>query len=163
MSGEAFMCNESHTGRLAALLLVFASCAQSPVPERLAGEEPPIIDRSRPREQIAALPALDAMAAVDAVYRLLPDRRVLLAVRDIYELHTGQTASVEVDFHDGGWELHCAKRLVGRLTELPQFGEDLPMLSSWSRALGPLPATPLGPEVSAEADRLRESFSPPSL
>jgi hypothetical protein len=129
----------------------------------VAVEEPPIIDRSRPHEQIAALPALDAMEGVDAVYRLLPDRRVLLAVRDIYELHTGQTASVEVDFRDGSWELHCAKRLVGRLSELPQFGEDLAMLSSWSRALGPLPATLLAPQVSAETDRLQESFSPPSL
>ena len=152
-----------HSGRLAALLIVFASCVQSPVPERLAVEEPPIIDRSRPHEQIAALPALDAMAAVDSVYRLLPDRRVLLAVRDVYELHTGQTASVEVDFREGGWEIHCAKRLVGRLPELPQFGEDLALLSSWSRSLGPSPATTLAPEAGAKANRLRESFSPPSL
>jgi hypothetical protein len=157
------LCSQKYCRRLAVLLLVLASCAQSPVPERVAVEESPIIDRSRPHEQIAALPALDAIEAVDAVYRLLPDRRVLLAVRDIYELHTGQTASVEVDFRDGGWELHCAKRLVGRLSELPQFGEDLAMLSSWSRSLGPLPATPLAPEVSAEADRLQESFSPPAL
>jgi hypothetical protein len=151
-------------GRLAALLLVFASCAQAPVPERVAVEERSLIDRSRPHQKIAELPALDAMAAVDAVYRLLPDRRVLLAVRDVYELHTGQTASVEVEFRDGGWELHCARRLVGRLTELPQFGEDLALLSSWSRSLGPLRSTPpLAPEVIAESDRLQESFSPPSL
>ncbi|HSY47597.1 MAG TPA: hypothetical protein VLC46_02175 [Thermoanaerobaculia bacterium] len=145
------------------LLLLLAFCAQSPAPERPAAEEPPIIDRSRPQERIAALPVLDAMEAVDAVYRLLPDRRVLLAVRDVYELHTGQVASVDVDFRNGGWEIHCANHLAGRLPELPQFGEDLAMLSSWSHALGPPPTTLVSPRVSADSGRLVESFSPPFL
>lgn len=157
------MCSENYRRALTVLLAALVSCVHPPAPAPSAAEVAPIIDRSRPKERIAALPVLAALEAVDAVYRLLPDRRVLLAVRDIYLLHTGQAASVDVDFRGGVWEVRCANHLAGRLPELPQFGESLAMLSSWSHALGAPPAAPLPPTVAADAGRLVESFSPPSL
>src|ERR1051325_4858347 len=114
------------------VVLAFAGCHQS-----RAGA--PIVDHSRPAKRLSELPMAEAAAAVDSVYRLLPDRRMLLAVRDVYALQRGRTASVDVDFEHDEWRIRCDGLDAGRLPLIPSFRDGLTMLTAWSASLGKLP------------------------
>src|SRR6266487_2004856 len=68
-----------------------------------------IVDKSRPKLVSEDLNPSEAPAAVEATFRLMPDRRVLTAVAHVYELSTGRKEStVEIDFHDGAWQVRYA-------------------------------------------------------
>ena len=114
--------------------LVLSACHAS-APPPLA--TPPIVDHSRPAKPIGMLPPAEAAAAIESVYRLAPDRRFLLAVRDLYALQEGRSATVDIDFKNGAWEVRCDGRDVGRLPLLPTFNDGFQLLAAWSRALKP--------------------------
>src|SRR6266571_1405548 len=85
-----------------------------------------IVDDSRPKLTLDQIQPAEIPAAVEATFRLMPDRRVLTAVADVYELSTGRAASnVEIDFRGGVWQIRCADQEVGSLPELAAFRADL--------------------------------------
>jgi hypothetical protein len=125
-----------------------------------------IVDSSRPRLVIDDLHPSEVPAAVDATFRLMPDRRVLTAVADVYELSTGRKESkVEIDFRENAWLIRYAGQDVGTLPELATFHEDLDFLTQWAARLRSQRATasPLSPDVIAAIDRNLSAFSPPNL
>jgi|GEM_PF-4983711 len=124
-----------HRTLLLAVLALFACKAAAPQ----APSGPLIVDHSRPMKKLGDLPPVEAAAAVESVYRLAPDRRFLLAVRDIYQLQTGRAATVDIDFKDGSWLVRCDGRDAGRLPLTPTFADGYAMLTSWSKSLGAMP------------------------
>ena len=132
---------------LVVVVLALAGCHQTRA-------STPIVDHTRPAKPLGELHAAEAAAAVDSVYRLLPDRRMLLAIRDIYALQRGRSASVDVDFENNEWKLRCDGRDAGRLPLIPSFRDGLAMLTAWSASLGKLPDGPLAPKTRAAGDSL---------
>lgn len=113
--------------------LVLSACHAS-APTATA---PPIVDHSRPARTISLMAPAEAAAAVDSIYRLAPDRRFLLAVRDLYALQEGRSTSVDIDFRNGAWQIRCDGRDVGHLPLLPTFDDGFALLAAWSKALKP--------------------------
>ena len=125
-----------------------------------------IVDHSRPKLTLDQIQPADIPAAVEATFRLMPDRRVLTAVADVYELSTGRAASnVEIDFRRGVWQIRCADQEVGSLPELAAFRTDLDLLTQWNARLRTQrpAAAPLPQRVLAQVDKDIESFTPESL
>jgi hypothetical protein len=156
---------------LLTLSFITLSCAQAlqerPRPKP-AG--PPtgltINDMSRPKLALDELQPEEVVDAVNATFRLTPDRRFLAAVADVYELSTGRTApSVDIDFRDGVWRVRCAGSDVGTLPDLPTFEDQMAMLTKWSATLAANApaATPLPTDVAAAVDRDIDAFDPPHL
>jgi hypothetical protein len=74
-------------------------------------------------------------ARVTAKYRLLPDRRFLMAVSDLQRWITGSDSTVRASFQGGRWEIRSGTRRVGTLPECPGFGDLEATLASWAREL----------------------------
>src|SRR5690349_6508805 len=75
---------------------------------------------------------LDRRAALDDALRLPPDRRFLLAAREL------AGADIAVRFSDGRWILSAGKRELARVAELPDFPELMkalaPLAQEWLAA-----------------------------
>lgn len=86
---------------------------------------------------------LDRRIAVDDALRLQPDRRFLLAAREL------SGADVAAQFADGRWILSLGEREFGRVAELPDFPELM-------KALAPLAAKWVdAAKVTGKAPRIR--------
>lgn len=144
------------------VVLALAGCGRAPAPPRAAAA-PPIVDHTRPAKRLGDLPPAEAAAAVDAAYRLLPDRRFLLAVRDIYAFQRGQSASVNVDFENDAWRIRCGGRDAGRLPLIPSFADGFSLLTTWSKSLGPLSNESLDAKTRDACDRRIGEFYAASL
>ena len=125
-----------------------------------------IVDRSRPKLASDDLNPSEVPAVVEATFRLMPDRRVLTAAADIYELSTGRKESkVEIDFRDNAWQIQCAGENAGSLPEVATFQANLNFLTQLAarlRASRPV-APPLPPGTLATIDRDIAAFTPPRL
>lgn len=83
-------------------------------------------------------------------YRLSPDRRFLLAVALIHSFFTREDiAPVKADFVDGSWHVSYLGKSVGSLPELPNFGELMSMLESWTKSLQAQMPLQWGPSLAA--------------
>jgi hypothetical protein len=126
-----------------------------------------INDASRPKLALDGLQPAEVVQAVDATFRLTPDRRFLAAIADVYELSTGRTAaSVDIDFREGAWRVRCAGLDVGALPDLPTFADQITLLTQWSTTLAANAATatqPLPGDVAAAVDGDIKAFDPPHL
>ena len=75
---------------------------------------------------------LDRRAALDDALRLEPDRRFLLAAREL------SGSEIGLRFSDGKWILAAGQREIGRLAELPTFDELMkaiaPLAREWAAA-----------------------------
>src|SRR5215813_5719111 len=86
---------------------------------------------------------LDRRAALEDVLRLPPDRRFLLAARELAGLE------VAARFADGRWILTLGKREFGRVPELPDF-------TDWMKVLAPLAKDWVATaKVTGKAPRIR--------
>jgi len=125
-----------------------------------------IIDSSRPKLSLDKVQPAEVPAAVEATYRLTPDRRVLMAVADIYEFSTGiEAPTINVDFAGGKWHIRCAGMEVGTLAELATFHDELDFLTQWSARLRSQRSTapPMPQAILASVDRDIDAFAPPNL
>ncbi len=146
--------------RLAVFLLLCILAAAAVVGEQAwRWRERKLKDDERMREQAAAentaagklglrtlalLPhPLDRRAALEDVLRLSPDRRFLLAARELAGLE------VAARFSDGRWILTLGQREFGRVPELPDFGD-------WMKVLAPLAKDWVAAsKVTGKAPRIR--------
>jgi tetratricopeptide (TPR) repeat protein len=148
-------------------LLVLLGCARTPstASKAASSAQPrvidPITDRSRPSGNV---PLSDSAKAVEAAYRLAPDRRFVLAAADIQQILTHRKpSSVTLDFDDGRWVIRCDGAVAGELTDLPKFSDGMAMLIAWAKNLGRESRVALPPGVMISAQRDVESFDSPAL
>ncbi|HYV67384.1 MAG TPA: hypothetical protein VE964_14165, partial [Myxococcales bacterium] len=85
-------------------------------------------------------------ALLAGVYRLRPDRRFLLAFEAIARLTGAPEEPVSPVFREGAWVLQAGKQELGRVPELPGFGDLFARLVAFARqrlpeARGATPAT----------------------
>ncbi|HEX9501022.1 MAG TPA: hypothetical protein VGA10_05140 [Thermoanaerobaculia bacterium] len=152
-------------------LLISAGCTRAlqlpkPTPPAPETRGATIVDLSRAKLASDDLNPSEVPAVVEATFRLMPDRRVLTAVTDIYELSTGrQESKVEIDFRDNAWQIRCAGENVGSLPELATFQTNLDFLTQWAARLRSQRqiAPPLSPGALAMIDHDIAAFTPPSL
>jgi tetratricopeptide (TPR) repeat protein len=157
---------------LAVFLVVCLSCTRAlqqpaiPSAPAPAARGVAILDHSRSPLSLEQLQPAEIPAAFDAAFRLMPDRRVLNAVADVYELSTDKKApSVEIDFRDNAWQIRCAREDVGSLPELASFDAALNLLTEWSAHLRAQrhAAPPLPASVLAQVNKEIEAFAPMNL
>lgn len=92
------------------------SAAENAASGRLGLKTPPL-----PRHP------LDRRAALDDALRLEPDRRFLLAAREL------SGTEIAIRFSDGRWILSAGGRELGRVAELPDFSELMTALAPLAR------------------------------
>jgi len=116
---------------LVTLSVLATSCGHGPA------QRPATPHASRPvPPSVMTVSPQDMRKALQAGYRLKPDRRFLLAVGVIHSLLTGQKAEeVEVEFKDGDWEVRYANQVVGHVQELPDFPEFNELLGGWAKSV----------------------------
>lgn len=75
--------------------------------------------------------------AADDGYRLGPDRRILRAFADIYEILSGdpQTEPASAVFENDRWSIRCAGLAAGSLSPLFDFQEAQDQLLNWTQML----------------------------
>jgi hypothetical protein len=66
-------------------------------------------------------------------YRLRPDARFMLAIREVRRLTGVPDSIVTSQFTGGRWTVRCGSQEVGSLSELPEFEELLEVLTDWAR------------------------------
>ncbi len=77
-------------------------------------------------------------------YKLLPDRRFLLAIAEIHQLITGEAKSeIELSYTENGWLINYKGEKVGSLSVFPTGDELFALLKQWSKNL----KTTVGPQV----------------
>jgi hypothetical protein len=111
-------------------------------------EDPP------PPENISAVAFASLPGAVEDLYRVRPDRRVLYAVAEIHRLASGdQEPRVRISFRKGGWEIRLGDVPAGRLPEIPSYDEALVFLRNWGAQEVARAARP--PQARADPAALR--------
>ena len=124
-----------------------------------AAEQPPqrFVDQSR-KGSVATVALPQAAAAVDAQLRVVPDRRVLMAISDISELAGGSRVTPEIAFGDRIWIVRAGGKQIGTLPEMPAFADALTLLTDYARSLQPKPGARA--TTAAEQQRLAEFYAP---
>jgi hypothetical protein len=90
-------------------------------------------------------------AALNAIYRVKPDRRFLGAVAEVHRLVSGRPAdTVRVSHTADGWSIAYGGEPVGVLPDLPGFTEGTAVLSAWASHL--LERYPLAADSVATKD-----------
>lgn len=115
--------------------------AQEPIVSFPAGQGEPSVLEVDPAQMVNVIAQR---------YRLPPDRRFLLAVALIHSFFTREDiAPVKADFVDGSWHVSYLGKSVGSLPELPNFGELMSMLESWTKSLQAQMPLQWGPSLAA--------------
>lgn len=97
--------------------------------ERLARSNAPWLAAKNERMTLS-----EAKIALKSAYRLKPDRRFILAVKQCERLLRGKAdENVQVLFENQRWTIKSGSRTVGSLSELPDFNEMLALLVNWSK------------------------------
>lgn len=94
-----------------------------------------IVDASRPAKGIYGVAPEQMASVVDAQLRVTPDRRFLLAARDIKERLTGRAEQVHLDFANGRWMVRVGDTDAFSLPELPTFADGLDALTAFATKL----------------------------
>ena len=90
-----------------------------------------------PRSLLGLAPA-DLLAARDATYRLLPDRRILYAAAELHRLLDGGPGRpVLVRFEERAWTIRYGDEVVGRLPEIPTWEDSKTFLEAWAARISP--------------------------
>jgi len=85
-------------------------------------------------ESLRKVPLDGALEGLDALYRLKPDRRFLIAIAEVERLLAGASSvRIRLDFRSGQWEIYSGGQSVGRLPEIPSFSDACVLLSDWSQ------------------------------
>lgn len=123
-----------------------------------------IIDRSRPTVEFRKAPVEDLRNAVEATFRIGPDRRILQAVPLIDTLNGGNASSeVVLDFKNGGWVVHYKNAEIGRLPYLSDFDEGIALLTHYAASLPPQRGKQPSSRTLKELEDKVTAFSPPGL
>ncbi|HYH07072.1 MAG TPA: hypothetical protein VEK11_08445 [Thermoanaerobaculia bacterium] len=126
---------------LALSALLGVSCSQAETQPAAAATKPAVqpaqrfADRSLPATSIDAVPVAEQAAVVEAMLRLRPDRRFLLAIGDVHELLTGKRVDPEIAWTNGAWTIRAAGKDVGTLPELATFAQGMELLTRLASTL----------------------------
>jgi hypothetical protein len=92
--------------------------------------------RDEPRTRpLLAVPVRDLLAEVESIYRLQPDRRLLIAAGEIHRLLSGESrCEVAFRFEGGKWRVRVGKTEAGELPEIPGFSDGQKLLAKWAAA-----------------------------
>ncbi|MBX9952974.1 MAG: hypothetical protein K2Y39_27620 [Candidatus Obscuribacterales bacterium] len=86
----------------------------------------------------------DSIKRLRASYKLLPDRRFLMAIADIHKLLKGEdTSQVELTYGEKSWSITYKGSPVGSLSHMPDGKELFELLKNWAKKL----KEEVGPEV----------------
>lgn len=78
----------------------------------------------------------DMPKVLSKAYRLRPDKRFLLSLREVHQFFSKQdNGKIGVQFMDDQWVVLCQDKEVGRLPEFPEFSDILTLISNWSKKL----------------------------
>jgi len=91
-----------------------------------------IVDHSRPSKGVLDVAPEEMASVVEAKLRVAPDRRFLLAARDIDQLKTGRKEPVSLDFADGRWNVSVGTTEAFSLPDLPTFADGLNALTTFA-------------------------------
>lgn len=150
-------CGRGGDRRAFALLFASSLLACGVLP-RACGKEPAPRAVPAPKEA-AVVPAetlpLDPFqrrAALDAAYRLQPDRRFLLAAEAVQRFFVAGASGHAIAVREGeGWRIRLGSADVGALTDLPDFQQALSMLDGFAKRVAgehPVPGGTTAPDAS---------------
>src|SRR5258708_10438421 len=132
---------------LLVFVVVAAACSHAPAAERS------MVDHSRPTKTLDQTPVADIPGAVEATYRVRPDRRFLLAAADVVELTTGhRPAEVSIELANNRWRIRVDGENAGELPDLASFDDGLSMLTRLAAAAHPSHTTQLSSQKAAHAE-----------
>jgi hypothetical protein len=116
-----------------------------PAPTVAPVEPRHFVDVTRPRGGVRGAEPADVANAMNAQYRITPDRRALIAIADLHELLQGKRVQPELHFANGKWVVKAAGRDAGTLPQIPRFADLLELLMKHAAALGAPASTKVAP------------------
>lgn len=93
-------------------------------------------DRESPRERVKDHTIVNSIKRVRASYKLMPDRRFLLAIGEIDHLISGETKTeVRISRKENEWALTYKGQLVGSVKDFASGAELFALLNDWALSL----------------------------
>ncbi len=101
-------------------------------------------DRESPQERVKDRTVINSIKRMRSSYKLLPDRRFLLAIGEIDHLITGEPkVEVRVSHKENEWTITYKDQMVGKVKDFASGAELFALLNDWSRNL----KNKIGPEI----------------
>lgn len=117
------------------ILLPASSCSAQPREvrhEEQIGRITLVRDEPKARA-LLEIPLSSAPAHVDDLYRLAPDRRLLIATGEIHRLLAAEsTCEVSYRFREGKWVIRVGSTEAGSLPEIPTYADAQRFLTAWA-------------------------------
>ena len=140
-----------------------AALAMPTVPPRLQ-----ILDSAPTVEALRKADLDQALDGFEAIVRLKPDRRFLIAIDEARRILSGpRPGLVRLEFRDGRWEIFAdSGEVVGNIPEIPSFFEAFSVLTAWGVRLRGQTRDTSGSPNEASKNEIRagaERFLVPSL
>lgn len=108
-------------------------------------------DRESPEERVKNRTVVDSIKRMRASYKLLPDRRFLLAITEIDHLISGESkAEVRLSHKESEWTITYKDQTVGKVKDFASGPELFALLNDWAR----IQKNKLGPEIVDEPGKI---------